>query len=77
MPEEPSHPDITRHMKKQIVLHLNKVVATKDGKFYLKTEIIEVELMAEKNGFCMVRRKGCMPYVARKKEIVTKQEKAE
>lgn len=32
-------------------------------------ESFEVEIMAESGSYYMVRRKGCMPFVAHKKEL--------
>ena len=36
----------------------------KDGKFISETDEFEVRVMATTEGWAMVRRKGCMPFVA-------------
>ena len=44
-----------------------------DGKKWTyKTNLIEVEVMAIADGYAMVRRKGCAPYVCQAKEIKEK-----
>lgn len=34
-----------------------------------ETETLEVEVMTTKNGYAMVRRKGCAPFVAPVKDL--------
>lgn len=41
----------------------------KDGKLIYKTEEWEVRIMAIAEGYAMVRRLGCMPYICNIKEL--------
>ena len=44
-----------------------------DGKNWsYKTDLREVEVMAVADGYAMVRRKGCAPYICQAKEIKEK-----
>lgn len=40
-----------------------------DGKWSYETVEYEVRVMARAEGWAMVRRKGCMPFVASEKEL--------
>lgn len=49
--------------------HLAVITVVEMGNFVRKTDPREVRVMAVAEGYAMVRRKGCMPYVASTKEI--------
>ena len=43
--------------------------AISDGKFVTVKDEFEVRVMAIAEGYAMVRRKGCMPFVCRIKDL--------
>jgi hypothetical protein len=58
-------------VKKQMAILVRKTpvrFTPKTGWEY-ETERIDVEIMAQVKGYAMVRRKGCVPFVASLKEL--------
>jgi hypothetical protein len=55
--------------KKVMATHANKTPHLADGRIQDRIELRRVEVLAEAKGYAMVRRPGCMPYVAPIKEI--------
>lgn len=55
--------------KKVMATHTSKTPHVVDGRIQDRTELRRVEVLAEAHGYAMVRRPGCMPYVAPVKDI--------
>lgn len=56
-------------MKKTAIHVVRRPVRITDKGWEYETERFEVRVMAVAEGYAMVRRKGCMPYVAPVKEL--------
>jgi len=56
-------------MKLGKAIHNKPMIRALDGKWDHHIDSREVRIMAIAEGFAMVRRKGCMPYVCAVKEL--------
>lgn len=59
---------MTRRSKEQAV-YARMFVDAKDGKFVSRIAQEAVRVMARAEGYAMVRRKGCAPFVVSEKEL--------
>lgn len=55
--------------KKQFAILIRKLLIQKGGALEWETETLEVEVMATKSGYAMVRRKRCAPFIAQVKDL--------
>lgn len=58
-------------MAKEVILTRTTPDKMVGGRWYYKTETLPVRVMATAEGYAMVRRKGCVPFVCREKELST------
>lgn len=56
-------------VKKQPMILRRPVIVAKGGKLVAEIEELEVRLMAQADGYAMVRRKGCAPFVVMVKQL--------
>jgi hypothetical protein len=55
--------------KREMAIHAAPKPVVVNGKWARALERREVTVMARADGYAMVRRKGCLPYVAPEKEL--------
>lgn len=67
VPGAPPNRKEIMELGKAICIH--RMPAIKDGKWVTVTDEFEVRVMAIVEGYAMVRRKGCMPFVCRVRDL--------